>query len=168
LVLRELGPEILAFLRALLRDEDDAQDAFQSFAEDVWTGLPSFRWESSLRTWAYRLAANQARNQRRDAWRRKGRRLATEEYSHIAEEVRSGSKLRDERQRRTLDLLREELDLDDRALLVLRLDRKLTWDEVAQVLSSEGPPVAPNSMAKRFERLKDRLGTAARKKGLVD
>src|ERR671928_150340 len=65
--LRALGPEILRFLRSVLRDEEDAADAFSHFAENLWKGLPSFRGQASLRTWAFRIAWNSAMNLRSDA-----------------------------------------------------------------------------------------------------
>ncbi len=58
-VLRRVGPKILAYQRAVLRDEDAAADAFSIFAETLWKSLPSFRWESSLRTWTFRIAAEE-------------------------------------------------------------------------------------------------------------
>lgn len=54
--LRGYGPQVLGYLTAVLRDEDDAHDVFSQFAEDLWRGLPGFRRESSIRTWAFRLA----------------------------------------------------------------------------------------------------------------
>lgn len=168
LALRGLGPEILAFLQSILRDDDDAMDAFQGFAEHLWKGLVTFRGEASLRTWAYRLAAHAAASLRRESWRRRGQRLLSSEISRITEELRSNSKVREELQRRSLDALRSGLDLEDRTLLILRVDRRMSWQEVASVLSREGAPVEPMALAKRFERLKDRLAEAARREGLVE
>src|SRR5512134_3090953 len=73
--LRALGPEILRFLRSVLRNEEDAADAFSHFAERLWRGLSSFRGQSSLRTWAFRIAWNSALTLRSDAWHRRGRRF---------------------------------------------------------------------------------------------
>jgi RNA polymerase sigma-70 factor (ECF subfamily) len=58
--------------------------------------------------------------------------------------------------------LREELDPDEQTLLVLRIDRDMAWDEIAEVI--HGPGADPRertrqtaSLRKRFERTKDRL-----------
>ena len=61
------GPEILGFLKAVVRDEQLAGEVFAHFCEDVWTGLSGFRWESSFRTWGYTLARAAWLRQRR-AW----------------------------------------------------------------------------------------------------
>jgi hypothetical protein len=47
------GPQVLRYLRSILRDEEDVRDAFSAFAEAVWKGLPGFRWDASLATWSY-------------------------------------------------------------------------------------------------------------------
>lgn len=166
--LRGLGPQILRYLRSLLREEAAATEAFSQFAENLWKGLPRFRAESSLRTWAFRLASNAAVNLRAEAWRVRGRRLATGEASKIAEEVRTKTAVRVERQRRALDKLRESLSVEDRSLLVLRIDQALSWAEIADILSAEGRRVDVAAVAKRFERVKERLGKLARDQGLVD
>lgn len=166
--LRGYGPQVLQVLRAMLRDEAEARDAFSQFAENLWKGLGSFRGEASFRTWALRLACNAARNQRDEAWHRRGRRLATGEASAIAEEVRTRSVVRVERQRQALDKLRQALSVEEQSLLVLRLDQGLSWNEVADVLAEEGKPAEPAALMKRFERIKERLGKLAREQGLVD
>ena len=125
--LRGHGPEILRFLRSILRDEDDAADAFSHFAENLWRGLSAFRGQSSLRTWAFRIAWNAARTLRHDAWHRKGRRFATGEASRIAEDIRTKTAVRVERQRDELEALRQGLTAEDQTLLALRLDREFTW-----------------------------------------
>jgi RNA polymerase sigma-70 factor (ECF subfamily) len=166
--IRGLGPQVLRYLRSLLREEEAATEAFSRFAENLWKGLPSYRAEASLRTWAFRLAFNAALNLRGEAWRLRGRRLATKEVSRIADEVRTKTVVRVERQRQALDKLRQSLSVEDRSLLVLRIDQGLSWAEIAEVLSTEGRRVEVAAVTKRFERVKERLGKMAREQGLVD
>ena len=166
--IRGLGPKVLGYLRSILRDDHDAADAFSAFAEDLWLGLPSYRGESSFRTWAYKLAWCAAMHVRTDAWKRLGRRFHTGEASRIADEVRTRTVVKDEQQRRKLDVLRATLEPAEQTLLFLRLDLKMEWSEVAEVLSAEGPPVDSATVRKRFERLKERLAKLAREKGLTE
>ncbi len=166
--IRGLGPQVLRYLRSLLRDEDAAADAFSQFAENLWRGLPGFRWDASLRSWGFRLAFHAALNQRDEAWRRRGRRLATGEASKIADQVRTKTVVRVERHRQALDRLRQSLSVEDRSLLSLRIDQGLPWAEIAHVLAEEGRPVEAATLMKRFERVKERLAKLAREQGLVD
>jgi RNA polymerase sigma-70 factor, ECF subfamily len=165
--IRGLGPQVLRYLRSLLREESAATEAFSQFAENLWKGLPGFRGDASLRTWAFRLAFHAALNLREEAWRRRGRRLATGEASKIADEVRTKTVVRVERQRQALDKLRESLSDEDRSLLVLRIDQALSWAEIADVLSAEGRRVEAATVTKRFERVKERLAKMAKEQGLV-
>ncbi len=167
LAIRRLGPEVLRYLRALLRSEADAEEAFSQFAENLWRGLPGYQGRASFRTWALRVAHHAALNLRDQAWYRRGRRLETGDASRIAAEIRTASAVRVERQRDALQELRASLSVEDQALLVLRVDQGLPWDEIAEVLGEGDVPVPANTLTKRFERLKERLGKMAREKGLV-
>src|SRR5215208_6701537 len=167
-VIRVLGPSVLGYLRSIVRDEDDAADAFSHFAEDLWRGIAGFRGDSTVRTWAFKVAWCAAMHVRSDAWRRHGRRLETGEASRLAEDIRTKSAVRDERRRLALDRVRSSLDAEEQTLLFLRLDQELEWTEVAEVLSAEGAPIAPAALRKRFERLKERLATQLRAEGLAE
>ena len=156
------GPEIMGFLYALARSETAAGDAFSMFCEDLWRGLASFRWESSFRTWAYTLARNALHRLRR---RPAAQTVAlTPLIEQLAAPVRTTtlSYLRTERKDQ-LARLRAGLDEDDRTLLILRVDRGLSWSEVAKVMAGEGGdgPTAA-ALRKRFERIKRRIARQLR------
>jgi len=168
LAIRGYGPKVLGYLRSILRDDNDAADAFSSFAEDLWRGIGSYRGEASFKTWAYKLAWCAAMHVRSDAYRRLGRRLESSEASALAADIRTQSALRGEVQRHGLDRLRATLTPEEQTLLFLRLDLQLGWNEVAEVLSAGGTPVAPAAVRKRFERLKAELARLVAEQGLLD
>lgn len=168
-VMRDLGPQILGYLTSILRNDADAGEVFSQFAEDLWRGLPGFRGDCPLRVWAYRLAWHAAARHLRDPYRARGRRLETHELSRIADEVRSSALLgRREARQRGIERLRARLEPEEQSLLVLRLDRGLSWREVATVLGEEGAAVDEVALRKRFERLKDKLARMAREEGLLE
>jgi len=168
-VIEALGSEILGYLRAVLRDEGDANDAFSLFAEAVWRGLAGFRGEASLRVWCYRVAWRTVLSQKRDPYRRRRDRLETTMASRVAGRIFASTAVELERQSTALDRLRAKLEPEEQTLLTLRLDRKLSWREVAEILSEEGGElVDEQALRKRFERLKDKLFRAARDEGLVE
>lgn len=167
-VLRAFGPKILGYLQAVLRDEADAADAFSVFAEHLWRGLPGWRGQSSLKTWAFKLAWNAALNLKDEAWRRRGRRFRTGEASRLADEIRTKTGVRVERQRQALDALRAELTEEEQTLLVLRIDQQLSWDEIAEVMGDAASPLDAVALRKRYERLKEKLTRLARERGLVE
>jgi len=166
--LQAQGRDVLGYLRALLRDEHLASDAFSVFAEHLWRGLPTFRFEASLRTWALRLAWHAALNVKGEAWNRRVRRLRTGEASVLAEQLRTATAVRVDRQRQVLEKLRTGLSDEECSLLVLRIDKALPWQEVAAIMAAEGCAVDAAAVAKRFERLKEKLARRARELGLVE
>ena len=162
------GPKVLGYLRSILRDDNDAADAFSHFAEDLWRGIGSYRGEAAFKTWAYKLAWCAAMHVRSDTYRRLGRRLESGEASKLALDVRTRSVVRDEIQRRGLDKLRATLTPEEQTLLFLRLDQQLEWNEVAVVLSGDGEVVEAATVRKRYERLKTDLARLVRDQGLAD
>lgn len=164
--IQELGPSVVRYLRNTLRDEEDARDAFSDWAESIWRGIGSFEGRSLFRTWAFRLAFNSMLSVRGRAHRRRERRFETGEASALAEEVRTTA-MSVERRRRRLDELRAELPPEEQTLLFLRVGQGLSWEDVASVLSEDGPLDAATAR-KRFERLKEKLRKLARARGLVE
>lgn len=73
-----------------------------------------------------------------------------------------------------LKALRDELSIEDRTILILRVDRDLQWEEVARVvLENDGDVNAEElkretaRLRKRFQLVKQRLRERARREGLL-
>jgi RNA polymerase sigma-70 factor (ECF subfamily) len=164
--LRAYGPGVLGYLENVLGDADDARDVFQKLAEDLWEWLPEYRG-GSLRAAAYRIGRHAASRFRREAWRRRRERMRTTMASRIAASIASPESRLATGPKDRLERLRAALDPDERTLLILRLDREMSWNEVAEVLSEDGAPVDSAAARKRFERVKDRLAKLAREQGLL-
>jgi RNA polymerase sigma-70 factor (ECF subfamily) len=163
------GPQILGYLVAVLRDESAAYDVFSQFSEDLWRGIGTFRRQCSVRTWAYKLAWHATQRHRRDAFRRHARGFLSGEMSKIAEEVRASTAiyLRTAVKDRVARL-RERLEPQEQTLLILRVDKGLSWTEVAEVMSEEGEAMDGAALRKRFERLKVKLRNLAEEEGLLE
>ena len=181
LLLQGYGNELLSFLIARLGNHGDGQEAFSMFAEDMWVGLPKFGWRSSLRTWSYTIARNAANRFARSPNRRAERNLTLSQnasISQLVEQVRTQTnayKVTTIKNR--VRVLRDQLDPDDRMLLVLRIDRAMAWRDLAQVMmgqvEGEGDVDADAvdreaaRLRKRFERVKADLKKLAKADGLV-
>jgi RNA polymerase sigma-70 factor, ECF subfamily len=171
-MLEHYGPELFGFLRAIARDDDLAAEAFALASERMWQNLERFRWEASLRTWVYQLARNALYRLRRDPRRRAANNLPLSLVQSI-EEVR---RCPTEPYRRTeikdmFRTLRESLDPLDHEILVLRLDRSMSWKDIARSLADEDTTETVEQRAaafrKRFERAKSQLRELAVEHGLV-
>jgi len=152
LTVRGYGPQILGYLRATL-PADHADDAFSIFCESLWKGLPKFRAESTVLTWAYRLAWGAVRRVLDSPARKRMVHMSSSAMVAIAQEVRSTTAIHLRQQ--TADHLahiRAQLDPDERTLLVLRVDRDLSWTEVAEIMEADAA-----ALRKRFERVKAKI-----------
>lgn len=173
------GPEILSYLLSNMGNEDEATQAYSDFCVNALKGLPRFRWQSSLRTWSYRIAARC----RADFYRFRHRRKA---YDHVglsqspaigevAERVRTQTLqyVKTSVKDRFSDL-RDKLKPEDRDLLVLHVNRKLTFNEIAEIqwegeeeMTEEDLKRGAARLRARFHRLKGKLRELARKEGLI-
>ncbi len=174
---RAYGGEIYSFIASLHGSEADASDAFSLFCEGLWTGFERFEQASSVRTWAYAIARRCSLRVRRDVRRAAARRAPLPESSSawaVAVEVRTAtaSYLATQKRSRIAEL-RAALPEEDRALLVLRVDRSLAWNDLARVLA---PDESQDEVAlrrtsarlrKRFQIVKERLYELGRAEGLV-
>jgi RNA polymerase sigma-70 factor (ECF subfamily) len=166
--IRGYGPQILGYLTRVLGSEDEAADAFSYFSERLWKGMAAFEGRSSVRVWAYRIAWTAALRVAGDGFRRRRERLRTSMASRVAADVltRGAAEAR-AREEDGMERLRAQLEPAERALLVLRLDQRLSWREVAEVMAEDGTPVPEAALRKRFERLKEKLARLARAEGLL-
>src|SRR5215813_8724335 len=138
--------QVYALCYRLLGDAEEARDAAQETFLKVYKGVSGFRGDAGLKTWIYRIAINQAMNQKR-WWRRRRREetisldlkrgetdlslgslipgsLASPEQQAIASE----------RERRVMRAL-SEIKQEYRVALVLREIEELSYEEIARTLS---------------------------------
>jgi RNA polymerase sigma-70 factor (ECF subfamily) len=177
LALRLYHAEIASFLAWRLRSPSDGHEAFSMFAEDLWAGLSSFEWRCSLRVWMYALARNAATRYATSPHMRFERRLigdAQDQLSEILETVRTQTRVyqRTDMKNR-VRALRDKLDPDDQMLLVLRVDRGLSWRDLALAVSGnadldeESLKRESARLRQCFQRIKEELRRLAREQGLL-
>ena len=144
----------------LLGDRDEALDLSQEVFLRVFRTIHRFRGQSSLRTWIYRIAVNQARNRHRfwrrrhradqvslDAARRRARRVPVRPASRrpigmLAQKELAG------RLQQALD----HLPFDQRTAIVLREIDGLSYEEIAFSLG-----VAVGTVKSRLTRARQAL-----------
>jgi RNA polymerase sigma-70 factor (ECF subfamily) len=176
IAVRGYGPEVFGLIASLHRDPDDAADVFARFTEALWTSLPSFGWASSLRTWLYGIARNVSHRARRTAARqgKRQRRASNSELDAIANRVRTETLTFLKTEKRTrVQQLRESLDAEDQMILVLRIDRGLSWNELARIMSEDDLAEADVTreaarLRKRFQLVKEQLAAATQRQALRD
>jgi RNA polymerase sigma-70 factor (ECF subfamily) len=125
----------------LLGDRDEALDLSQEVFLRVFRTIHGFRGQSSLRTWIYRIAVNQARNRHR-FWNRRHRADQVSLDEHVAahgEFLSGGESTPDQvlAQKELAGRLQHALDslpFDQRTAIVLREIDGLSYEEIAYSL----------------------------------
>lgn len=148
----------------LLGDHDEALDLSQEVFLRVFRTISGFRGQSTLRTWIYRIAVNQARNRHR-FWRRRHRadQVSLDAHVEIHGELLSGVETGPDRvlaQKELASRLQRALDalpFDQRTAIVLREVDGLSYDEIAFSLG-----VAVGTVKSRLTRARQSLRLALR------
>lgn len=158
IAIESYGTEVLSFLETILRDRADSDDAFAQACEDLWKGLPRFEGRASMKTWFYTLAKHAASRLRRSS--RPGQRARVSEVPDVPDHVRSRTRpyLKTE-VKRGFAAIRDSLTDDDRMLLVLRVDRAMSWNDVARVMANEDDPDSEEALSRAAARLRKRFQT---------
>jgi RNA polymerase sigma-70 factor (ECF subfamily) len=171
---KEYRVEMLHFLGGALRDEDAAQEVFSAFSEELWKGLPGFRWESSFRTWGYRLLRAACFKYMHSPKRRE-----QPVSSPIPEEKANDSRTATSPWLQTdvkdgFTALRETLEPNDQMVLLLRINRKMAWTEIARIMEDGEQPLTEElvrrkaaALRQHFHRIKDQLRKLATERGLL-
>ena len=143
----------------LLGDRDEALDLSQEVFLRVFRTIHRFRGHSSLRTWIYRIAVNQARNRHR-FWRRRHRADQVSLDQHIADhgEFLSADDSTPDRvlaQKELASQLQRALDrlpFDQRTAIILREVDGLSYEEIAYSIG-----VAVGTVKSRLTRARQAL-----------
>jgi RNA polymerase sigma-70 factor, ECF subfamily len=150
---------VFALSLHLLGDRDEALDLSQEVFLRVFRTLSSFRGQSALRTWIYRIVINQARNRQR-WWRRRHRSSQVSLDDHVAQcgEFESNATVLPDRalaSKETATRIWQALDrlpFDQRTALILREIDGLRYEEIAFSLG-----VAIGTVKSRLTRARQAL-----------
>ena len=144
----------------LLGDRDEALDLSQEVFLRVFRTLASFRGQSALRTWIYRIVINQARNRQR-WWRRRHKADQVSLDQHVAAhgDLREpGDNTAPDRAYARKELAvrlwsaLDHLPFDQRTVIVLREIDGLSYEEIAYSLG-----VAVGTVKSRLTRARQTL-----------
>ena len=150
----------------LMETPADVNDVVQEVFLKVFRNIGSFRNQSSLKTWIYRIAVNEVHNYRRWVFRHKGREVTLEDDSeghlNLSDSLTDGS-------RSPFDLV---LDLENlamveaalaninplfRAAVVLRDIEDLSYEQISDILGISMGTVKSRILRGR-EALREQLG----------
>lgn len=126
----------------------DKQDLFQEIIIQVWKAYGSFRGESKLSTWLYRIALNTAIS----SYRKNKRTITTTGIDSLPLEVQDISyDFEKEEKLKQLYQAIAQLSEVEKAIVMLYLDDR-TYEEMEEVLG-----INQNNLRVKMKRIKDKL-----------
>jgi RNA polymerase sigma factor (sigma-70 family) len=127
------------------RDPEDRKDLFQEIVLQVWKSIKTFRNESAIGTWMYRIALNTAITHFRKEKQRSELKISMQEIQHIAEATDEEQKINE------LFVAIETLDKIDKSIILLYLEEK-SYDEISDITG-----LTKSNVGVRLNRIKTKL-----------
>ena len=164
--LRLYGAEVYGFIAALIEVPAFARQVYVAMGELVWAGLPMFEWRCDLRTWMYGIARRSIASYRAEYG------TPTNVLFTEAPRTPSSGPFRQKAFRGLVAGLRRKLAPDERELLILRVDRRLSWWSIA--VTSLGEGAGDDALAREERRLRvalaclrEKLAQIAKEHGIL-
>ena len=137
----------------MCRHHELAQDVTQDVFITIYDKLDRFRFESSFKTWIYRITVNTSINSLKKGSKMRDKSVAFDDqfdYGQSADTV--DAQVRKEDQQALIDRLLGLLNADQRACIVLRSIEGLSYEEIAASLQ-----IPINTVRSRLKRAREKL-----------
>ena len=153
---RHRGP-LYRFLARQLRNDALADELFQDVWQKVIAARAGWRPEAAFSTWLFRIAHNRLN----DHWRAQRHRPpapadADERTAQVPDPHTPERTLSEFEQRRRLQMAMDELPDDQREVVLLRLERELTLEEIGEI-TGVGRETVKSRLRYAMDKLRARL-----------
>jgi RNA polymerase sigma-70 factor, ECF subfamily len=128
-------------------DKDVRNDLFQEIVLQLWKSFSSFRGESKISTWMYRIALNTAIS----GYRKQTRLLKTEDLREMHLNISDiGSDDHDENFQKLQWAIRQLSEIE-RAMIMMALE-EIPYEEIAETIG-----ITQNNVRVRMNRIREKL-----------
>lgn len=127
-------------------DPEVRNDLFQEIVLQLWKSFPTFRGESKISTWMYRIALNTAIS----GFRKETRKVKTEDLKETHFNI---SETRDDSEEnlQKLQWAIRQLSEIDRAMIMMALE-EVPYEEIAETIG-----ISQNNVRVRMNRIREKL-----------
>ena len=137
----------------VVNSRDDAEEVTQEVFLNIYRQLKYFRFESSLKTWIYRITANTAINYSKKASKHYSEMAGYMEVSdRVNTNERAPDKISGEFNETIITALLDAITPDQRACIVLRSIEGLSYQEIAETLK-----IPVNTVRSRIKRARETM-----------
>ena len=144
-LVRENKSTIYTVCYMFSQDEEEVNDLFQETLINMWKGIDSFREESKISTWIYRVALNTCLRQERKKKKEVKKVPLTMDVNFFQDEDANAAQVRMLHQRIG------KLGLVDRALVMMWLEG-MSYDEIGTVMG-----ISAQNVGVKLYRIKEQL-----------
>ena len=144
-IVREHKRTIYTVCYMFSKDEEEVADLFQDILVNLWKGYATFRGDSSVRTWIYRVSLNTCISADRKK-KKKGETVPLDMNINLFDDS-----VEDMKQIRMLQSRISRLGPFDRAIVLLWLEN-LSYDEIGAVVG-----ITAKNVSVRLFRIKEQL-----------
>lgn len=135
LIVQRYKERLYWHIRKILIDHDDSDDSLQEVFIKAWRSLDNFREESSLFTWLYRIATNEALSFLRRKKRRSILSLTSVEYK-LSETLESDPYFNGDESQKKLQQAILTLPEKQRVVFNMKYYDEMKYDEMAEILET--------------------------------
>jgi RNA polymerase sigma-70 factor, ECF subfamily len=128
-------------------DPEVRNDLFQEIVLQLWKSFPSFRGESKITTWMYRIALNTAIS----GLRKQSRQVKTEDLSDLHFNITEGGGADLEENFQKLQWAIRQLTEIERAMIMMALE-EISYEEIAETIG-----ITQNNVRVRMNRIREKL-----------
>lgn len=128
-------------------DREVRNDLFQEIVLQLWKSFPTFRGDSKITTWMYRIALNTAIS----GLRKLGRKIKTEELDEFHFNISESPEDHREDDLQKLQWAIRQLTEIERAMIMMALD-EVPYDEIAETIG-----ITQNNVRVRMNRIREKL-----------
>jgi RNA polymerase sigma-70 factor, ECF subfamily len=128
-------------------DRELRNDLFQEIVLQLWKSFPTFRGDSKITTWMYRIALNTAIS----GLRKLGRKIKTEELDEFHFNISENADDHREDDLQKLQWAIRQLTEIERAMIMMALD-EVPYDEIAETIG-----ITQNNVRVRMNRIREKL-----------
>lgn len=136
IVVNQFGPQLYSRIRTVVSSHDEADDILQNTFIKAWRALPNFRLESSLYTWLFRIATNEAltfvrKNKRDFALSLDDGEIEITVPSNDMESSDTGDEIADK-----LRIAVDSLPAKQKLVFCMKYYREMKYDDMATILKT--------------------------------
>jgi RNA polymerase sigma-70 factor, ECF subfamily len=127
-------------------DPEVRNDLFQEIVLQLWKSFPSFRGESKITTWMYRIALNTAIS----GFRKETRKVKTEDLKEVHFNISERGDDGEENLQKLQWAIRQLSEID-RAMIMMALE-EVPYEDIAETIG-----ISQNNVRVRMNRIREKL-----------